>query len=148
MPAKPTPIPIDILARLKADLARLPAKPKTHVTRQEAVRQLEVEIRHAIEHLGYSLADIAALFIAAGVNVRPDTIGNALRSLRPKAHAKKAAPKSTSAPMPKSGLPFGTQQTGSDVMVPPASHPPLMTKAGQPVRVQPQADGGTDGARG
>lgn len=85
-----SPIPIALLVQIQATLAQLPVKPKAHVTRQEAVKQLEHEIRQAIAERGYSLTDIAQIFTAAGAPVQADTIGNALRNLQPKAARKRA----------------------------------------------------------
>lgn len=93
MSRQPAPIPPDVLAQIRHTLAHLPPKPAPALTRRAAVAQLEGEIRHAIAHLGYSLTDIAEFFTAAGAAVQPDTIGNALRNLRPKAAPKRRTAK-------------------------------------------------------
>ena len=113
MTHRPSPISADTLAQIKARLSQLPAKPQTTYTRYDAVRILEPDIRHAITEKGYSFADIAAIFTAAGAPVSPDTISNALRNLRPK-----PAPKTR---MTKRATPAQTPHTGADAAIPPAA---------------------------
>jgi hypothetical protein len=93
MSKKPTRISTDTLEKLRARLKALPPKPKADHSRQDTVRELQAEIRHAVSELGYSFTDIAAFYEELGAEVSPSSIASMLRELAPKAPSKKAAAK-------------------------------------------------------
>lgn len=64
---------------LRAALKNLQPKQKTSFTNREAVAELEKEIRHAQEKLGYSVADIAALWREQGIEIQDSTLRSYVR---------------------------------------------------------------------
>jgi len=81
MKRAPLRIPRDQLEQIRAMLGTLPAKPRVQFGAQEAVLELQQEIRHAIEQ-GYSLRDIAALINNEDVPISASTLATALRKSR------------------------------------------------------------------
>ena len=64
---------------LRAALKNLQPKQKTSFTNREAVAELEKEIRHAQEKLGYSVSDIAALWRDQGIEIQDSTLRSYVR---------------------------------------------------------------------
>ena len=93
MSKKPTRISTENLEKLRARLEELPPRPKTDHSRQETVEMLQAQIRHAVNTLGYSFADVAAFYRELGTEISPSSIASMLRELAPKASGKKTAPK-------------------------------------------------------
>jgi CCR4-NOT transcriptional regulation complex NOT5 subunit len=93
MSKKPTRVSTENLEQLRARLEALPPKPKTDHSRQETVEMLQAQIRHAVNELGYSFADVAAFYRDLGTEISPSSIASMLRALSPKASGKKTAPK-------------------------------------------------------
>lgn len=82
-------ISIEAAELLRGMLAQLPPKPRVHLTRREAVAEMESEIRRALT-LGYNLTDIAQMYAAQGVAISESTLQTYLRELAPKSATKKS----------------------------------------------------------
>ena len=98
MNAHHSPISPGMLEQLRNTLENLPPKPRAAYTRQETVKELETLIRHAVSNLGYSIADIAAIYKDLGTEISASTISSILRDLAPKPAAKKTTQKRKAVP--------------------------------------------------
>lgn len=67
------------IEQMRRMLQDLPQKPQTAFSARETVQILRAEIHHAIDMLGYSLADIAQMVREAGAEISPGTLASYLR---------------------------------------------------------------------